>query len=183
MATTADDIAARLAPDPGDDERHVLKLRLSDAAMQLADEITDLVPDDVAQAEALGHLEACLQTAHRGVDHPDGAAAELLADIDRGTWELGIRTSQLGAFLRLTALALGTYADTAGRIPDEAQPTLQDLCHATGLSLHHLHYFLRDLDRAGWIARETTTQGSTRRTTYALTLPAGQPTGGRRTDT
>ncbi|MEV8245010.1 hypothetical protein AB0R01_14710 [Streptomyces rochei] len=182
MATTADDIAARLAPPPTDDGHHGPRLQLSDAAMQLADAITDLVPDDVAQAEALGHLEACLQAAHRGVDHPDGAAAELLADTDRGTWELGVRTSQLGPFLRLTALALGTYADADGRIPDEAQPTLQDLCHATGLSLHHLHYFLRDLDRAGWLARETTTQGSTRRTTYALTLPASQPTGGRRTE-
>ena len=100
-------------------------------------------------------------------EHPDPDSETF----GRSVWELGVVSSQLSPLHRLVALVLATAADDAGRILEEAQPTLRDLQSRTGLALHQLHYLLRDLAHLGWITRETTRLGSTARTRYQLALP------------
>lgn len=107
------------------------------------------------------------------------SAAAYAPMVTRSMWQAGVlsRGARMQPLARLVALALAAAADETGAIPGRTQPTLLDLADATGLPTFHVHLILRDLDRAGWIARDIPPVGAgvTDRTRYRLTLPHPAP--------
>lgn len=188
MAITPDEIARRFAPPRTEGEHYARKLAVTDAAMTLADLILQMVPGSREQSIAVEALESAVQWAHCGIDRRliDAAApvpyavAEpvdglVASEWGRAMWELGIINSRLFPDYRLVALVLATYAGPDGQIPADGQPTLNDLRYGAGMHIQQLHLALRQLERESWIERDVHMAGSTRRTTYRLTLPAAKP--------